>query len=87
MTPHRCPCCDGWGSRVDPWPEGTATAGRVPCVSCGGSGVLWEADPFGLPPPVDPIFGVPYEPPTPTSDPAQTTSGPLPTYDSLHPLT
>src|SRR5689334_841200 len=30
-TPHKCPCCDGWGTR-----------GAATCAACDGKGVLWE---------------------------------------------
>lgn len=40
-TPHKCPSCDGYGERE---PRGSlwVNTATVPCVSCGGKGVLWE---------------------------------------------
>ena len=46
-TAHKCPCCDGWGTRtlVNPPPDGTIyieTTSETTCPACGGSGVVWQ---------------------------------------------
>ncbi len=44
MTPHKCPCCDGWGYRIVP-PSGMGTDAslrQIPCVACNGTGIVWE---------------------------------------------
>jgi len=51
MTPHKCPCCDGWGQR-EVWQPywGTSTVPMTkPCTACGGSGVVWSEPPNQTP--------------------------------------
>lgn len=40
QTPHKCPCCDGWGVR-EVWTTISTTPERRSCQSCGGTGVVW----------------------------------------------
>lgn len=52
-TPHKCPCCDGWGHRTPPPLENATSAALpapVPCVACKGSGVVWAALAVAVPP-------------------------------------
>lgn len=41
-TPHKCPCCDGFGQRNVSWPIDNRTAAVETCRACGGAGVLWR---------------------------------------------
>ena len=44
MTPHKCPCCDGWGTRHHR--SGDANFGaqeEIDCPSC-DDGVVWWSD-------------------------------------------
>ena len=52
MRSHKCPACDGMGTRSrPPYVAGDQTAwssnssGPWSCRSCGGGGVLWTRDP------------------------------------------
>ena len=42
LQPYKCPCCDGWGTRLDPSPLNINTAG-VDCPSC-DDGIVWWID-------------------------------------------
>ena len=41
--PHKCPCCDGWGTRRvwNAAPEHLAYEEHT-CAACDGSGVVWK---------------------------------------------
>ena len=39
-TPCKCPCCDGFGIRQRI--SGDAVVEEVQCVSCGGTGLVWD---------------------------------------------
>ena len=64
-TPHRCPCCDGWGKRSDSRPL-LVMPDPVPCPACQGTGALWEPeDPgqsvtVGPAPPTCAVCGEPF---------------------------
>ncbi len=44
--PHTCPVCQGAttvsAQLYEPFTNSTAMPGRVPCRSCGATGVVWE---------------------------------------------
>lgn len=40
-TPHKCPCCDGWGQRNAVKPIDNVSERLIPCSACNGSGVIW----------------------------------------------
>lgn len=51
MIPHKCPACDGMGTRNRPsWVAGdqvswtSTSTGPYPCEPCGGAGILWAGD-------------------------------------------
>jgi DnaJ-class molecular chaperone len=41
-TPHKCPCCDGWGKRDAVRSADSVTQRLEDCPSCSGSGVIWR---------------------------------------------
>lgn len=49
-SPLKCPCCDGWGTRLV-WSTTSMNADRVPCPACKGTGVIWAVD---IPDPIIP---------------------------------
>lgn len=40
-TPHKCPCCDGWGERNAVRPIDNVSERMQPCKACNGSGIIW----------------------------------------------
>lgn len=44
MTPHKCPACDGWGTReIWYWLGSTSTFPNIlVCRACNGTGIIWE---------------------------------------------
>lgn len=46
MTPHKCPACDGKGSRPV---LGMSEMYGQKCHACDGEGIVWEPDPDGEP--------------------------------------
>lgn len=41
-TPHKCPCCDGWGQRNCVKPIDSVSERMETCAACSGSGVIWS---------------------------------------------
>jgi len=53
-TPHKCPCCDGYGIRPDPT---NSFSTWITCKPCEGKGVFWlekENTTFRVEPPLQP---------------------------------
>ena len=49
MTPHKCPCCDGFGIRTIHEHMITTAAAittiperKTECAACQGTGIIWE---------------------------------------------
>ena len=41
-APYKCPCCDGWGKRIDPEAmSGRTVYPKITCSSCSGTGIVW----------------------------------------------
>lgn len=45
-TPHKCPVCEGRGSKLRNNPLNHTSLLPEPCHACKGAGVLWEPEPF-----------------------------------------
>ncbi len=59
-TPHKCPLCEGWGTKGPQAQDGK-------CKACDGTGLLWSGyDDFGGAPVVNPTPVWPYPPYAPT---------------------
>lgn len=50
-TPHKCPCCDGWGKRVlnEGYSHLHIGYEEVICAACHGNGVVWSPDSVFIP--------------------------------------